>query len=343
MALFDSILEPVGKAMVFETIRPGLRKYVSKAGYQEVPYRMFGITFYALLSLFLFIYVGFVIPAFAKVSLGVAFAYYFFSAMGILAALAACAFMFIHFIFNMKIYSRTKELEQILPDYLTLVSTNLKGGMSFERALWDAIKPEFGILANEIGLVSKKVMTGNDIVDALNEFVLKYESPILRRNFQLIISEFQSGGQIVTVIDRVIANLKKTQLLKKELVASTVTYMIFIGALVTVVGPVLFALSYQLFFLIQGFMGTVAASSTTTQVSAIQLSAPDIKPGDFRLFSILAIVVIATGSGCITSVIEKGDLSGVVKYAPMYIMVALFMYFIASIALSSVFSSISLG
>jgi len=338
-----SILEPVGKALVFDSIRPGLRAYVKKAGYQEVPYKLFGIIFYAVATLFVILYVGFIVPEVTTNNPLLAFVLYFFSAIVVLALFAAIAILFLHFIFSMKIYNRTKELERILPDYLTLVSTNLKGGMSFEKALWDAIKPEFGVLANEIGLVSKKVMTGNEIVGALKEFVVKYDSPILRRNFQLIISEFQSGGKIVTVIDRVIDNLKKTQMLKKELVASTVTYMIFIGALVTVVAPVLFALSYQLFFLIQGFMGQVTATTVPGQAGALSLSAPEINPLDFRLFSVGALLIIAAGSGFITSVIEKGDLSGVTKYAPMYVIVSLAVYFVSSYVLSGVFSGLQIG
>ena len=338
--VLDSITEPVGKALIFDKIRPGLRAYVAKAGYQEVPYSMFGMVFYIVSGIFAAIFITLVLPAFSDIGFLQSFVLYFLSAIGILVVLTAVAILIIQFAFSMKISARTKELERILPDYLTLVSTNLKGGMSFERALWDAIKPEFGILAREIGLVSKKVMTGSEVTESLNEFINKYDSPILKRNFQLIVSEVESGGQIVTVIDRVIENLKKTDLLKKELVASTTTYMLFIGALVTVVGPVLFALSFQLFILIQGFMGGMDATPTTGQLAAIQLSAPDIDPADFRLFSVLAIVVISIGSACITSVIERGDLSGTLRYAPTYIIVALSLYFLSSFILEGIFSNI---
>lgn len=342
MGILDPILEPVGKAMVFESIRPGLRSYMAKAGFQEVPYVLFGQIFYALLGVFLAIYIPFISPKIQSDSFILFFTYHFFSVAGILALLAFFAIIFIHFYTNMRIYHRTKELEHILPDYLMLVSTNLKGGMAFEKALWDAIKPEFGVLANEIGLVSKKVMTGNEVVSALNEFVLKYESPILRRNFQLIIGEFESGGEITNVIDRIIQNLKKTQLLKKEMIASTVTYMLFISALVVAISPVLFALSYQLFFLIQGFMAVVATSASPAQ-GALQIAAPDIKAIDFQIFSVLAIVIIASGSAFITSIIEKGDFSAVIKYAPIYIISALIVYTISLFVLGNIFAGMNLS
>lgn len=245
MAFYDSILENFGSMFIPKGVRPGLKAYVMKAGYPDVPYLVFGKLFLLVLVVFYAVFVLGVVPMFRDAAIGAAFALYFFSAVAILFVLAIVMMLFFYFWTGIKIYERTKDLEIILPDYLTLVSTNLKGGMSFEKALWDAIKPEFGVLASEIGLVSKKVMTGNEVVDALNEFVRKYDSPILRRNFQLIIGELDSGGEIVKVIDRIIVNLKKTQILKKELAASTLTYMIFIGALVIVICPILFALSYQ--------------------------------------------------------------------------------------------------
>jgi hypothetical protein len=36
----------------------------------------------------------------------------------------------------------------------------LKGGMSFDASLWNSVKPEFGVLSEEIQLCTKKVMTG---------------------------------------------------------------------------------------------------------------------------------------------------------------------------------------
>ena len=105
-------------------------------------------------------------------------------------------------------------MEEKLADYLTFVSTNLKGGMSFENSLWSAIRPEFGLLAEEMGLVSKKVMTGGDLIESLSDFAKKYPSPILRRSMNLITSEIESGGKITEIMDRVIEDLKKSKITK---------------------------------------------------------------------------------------------------------------------------------
>ena len=77
----------------------------------------------------------------------------------------------------------------MLPDFLQAVASNLKGGLSFENSLLAAIKPRFSILANEMAEVSKKLMTGYDVSTALSELGQKYNSPMLRRSIDLMITE----------------------------------------------------------------------------------------------------------------------------------------------------------
>ena len=69
----------------------------------------------------------------------------------------------VYFYVDLKIFNRTKQVEAVLPEFLNMVSENLKGGMAFENALWSSIKPEFGVLGDEMRLTAKKVITGQDI------------------------------------------------------------------------------------------------------------------------------------------------------------------------------------
>ncbi len=336
-------LKKFGKAFIPKKIRPHLREYLLKAGVESVPYKVFGAFFWISTVLTYFIYITLFYP-WLKGTNTFLFGIYTFTAwVGVELLLVLISGGITYFYFNIKIYKRTKELEEKLPDYLTLVSTNLKGGMAFEEALWNAIRPEFGILAKEIGLVSKKVMTGREMEDVLEEFAKKYDSPILKRSLNLLIGEVSSGGEIADVLDRIIDNLKKTKTLKKEMASSTLTYMIFIGALVAVISPVLFALSFQLFQIISGFMGTVASNIGSAQGMSFNLEAPQVDYGDFKLFSAMSITVISVFSSMIISIIEKGDIKGGLKYIPVFLVVSLLVYFISSALLSAVFSGMALG
>lgn len=339
-------LAEIGQAFVPKRLRPNLRSYLFKAGIDEVPFTFFGGLFFSAVFVTIITYFGFlhkqIAGRYSTFVVGVAaLSYVFLVALGI----SIISILLLYFYFNIKIYNRTKLLEDKLVDYLSLVSTNLKGGLSFEKSLWVSIKPDFGILAKEIGLVSKKVMTGNDLVEALNEFSMKYDSPILKRSINLIVGEVESGGQIVNVIDKVIDNLRKTRLLKDEMAASTITYMIFIGSIVMVISPALFALSAQLLQIIIGFAAKIGGSMSGAGATAlpITISEVSIDPKDFIWFSRFAITSISVFSAFIISIIEKGDIKSGLRYVPLFTIVALVLYEIFNTVLSNVFGTFMMG
>lgn len=334
-------LDEFGKAFIPKKIRPGLGKYLGKAGIEEVPYRFFGIMFWMTAVITYLIYLPGIYPVIKQKPIIIFFILTFVLWFVIQALVAVLIIVSLSFYLNIKIYKRTKVLEDMLPDYLTLVSTNLKGGMNFEKSLWSAIKPEFGILAREIGIVSKRVATGNDVTEALSEFAEKYSSPILRRSIDLLKGEIQSGGRITGVIDNLVLNLKKTKALRQEMTAATLTYMIFMAAIVVFIMPALFALSKQLLSIILKFTARLSTSfQTASSASMFSFSAANINPDHFRIFSIVAIAIISIFSSMIISTIEKGDIKGGLRYIPMFLFGALIMYFILSAILGSMIGGI---
>ncbi len=333
-------LKEIGQAFVPKRFRPYLRNYLMKAGIDEVPYKFFGGLFFATVFITITTYFGFIQArisgTYPSITIGI-IAFTYISVLSLF--LSAVSILLIYFYLNIKIYRRTKLLESKLVDYFTLVSTNLKGGLSFEKSLWMSIKPEFGILAKEIGLVSKKVMTGNDLSEALIEFSMKYDSPILRRSMNLIIGEIESGGTIVKVIDKVIENLRKTNLLKEEMAASTITYMIFIGAIVMVISPALFALSAQLLQIVIGFANNIGSSlSTANTALPFSINSINVDMKDFRIFSYASLATISIFSALIISIIEKGNARNGLKYVPLFLSVSLFLFSVFDMLLTAIFS-----
>jgi len=327
-------LDDFGKAFIPTKIRPGLGKYLAKAGMDDIPYRFFGILFWVTAVITYFVYLPGIYPVIKHKAIIIFFILTFISWFLIQAFIALLIILSFYFYLNIKIYKRTKLLEDFLPDYLSMVSTNLKGGMNFEKALWAALRPEFGILANEIGVVSKRVATGNDVTEALQEFSEKYNSPILRRSIDLLKGELISGGSITGVIDNLVINLKKTKALKQEMVASTLTYMIFMAAIVIGIMPALFALSKQLLSIILKFGARISTSfQSATTSTMFKFSVANIDPYQFQLFSIVAISIIAIFSSMIISTIEKGDIKSGLKYIPLFWAGSLIMYFIFSVFL----------
>ena len=333
------ILEKLGQAFVFKKLRPHIRNYLLKAGFDDVPYHLFGLLFFvsAFFAILPFLVTHRAISDLNIIVVGMlSFLFWVLYQIVFIVMIVAITY----FYYNIKIYKRTQELEDRLPDYLTLVSTNLKGGLSFEKSLWAAIKPEFGILAKEITIVSKKVVTGNDVGEAMSEFAHKYNSPILKRSVNLLIGEIESGGKISDIIDKIILNLRKTRALKAEMAAATVSYMIFIGVIVTVISPGLFALSAQLLKIIIGFTSTLTGTASGTSPLPINFGEVSIKPENFRIFSILAIGTIAIFSSMIISIIEKGSIRGGIKYVPAFLFGAIIVFLVIAQILEGAFSSI---
>ena len=91
---------------------------------------------------------------------------------------------------------RKKEVEEVLPDYLQLVSANLNAGMPIDQALWYAVRERFGILNEEIEIIARKTLSGEDLEQALVEFSEKYDSEILKKSIVLLIEGLKAGGEL---------------------------------------------------------------------------------------------------------------------------------------------------
>ena len=327
MALKLIFLEEFGKAFVPKRAIPNLRRYLLKAGFSEVSYRFFGLLFYASALITTLIFVVFIYPYLKRFSLVEIYAYSFLGWFTVQLFFAALFILLVYFYLDLKIYHRTKKMEEQLPDFLQILSANLKGGMTFERALWAAVKPRFNVLGSEMAKASKKVMTGYDIGRALTELADTYDSLMLRRTMDLIISEVESGGNVAELIDRLVGNLKETKALKDEMSAAAIAYVIFISVIVVVISPLLFALSFHLLVLIINFVGQLSVATRGVTALPFLFSKVTADPGDFRLFSILTIFVISLFSSLIVSIVEKGDIRGGLKYIPIYVLGSISLYF----------------
>lgn len=328
-------LEPWGKALVPKKFRPDLRSYLLKAGFNEVPYKLFGLMFYVSLATTLLIYFLFIYPYVRKLFL---FEVSIYPVIGFTAAFLGWAIVesffailftaLVYFYLDLRIYSRTRKIEEQLADYLQVVSSNLKGGMTFERALWAAIKPRFGVLGKEMSVVSKKVMTGYELSKALTELTEKYGSSMLKRTVDLVISEAESGGNIAALIDRIVDNLKEAKELKAEMSAAAIAYIIFISMIILVIAPLLFAFALHLLSTVTTFINRVFVTVQRVPGLPFVFTKTEVAPADFKIFSMTAIVVLSLFSSMIVSIVEKGDIKGGLKYIPIYVFGSLASYFL---------------
>ena len=237
---------------------------------------------------------------------------------------------------DLKIFKRKIEIEDVLPDFLQLTASNIKAGLTIDRALWYAVRPRFGVLAREIETVAKQTMSGKDLKDALQGFVAKYNSNILKRSISLLIEGIGAGGEIGELLTKISTNIQETKIMKKEMAANVTTYVIFISFATVLAAPVLFALSGILIQVIQGLGSTFGATGATTNVGiGLSFTGAGIKYSDFRIFAVVILVMTSFFSSAIISTIQKGDIKSGFKNIPIFIISSISIYLVAQLILDS--------
>jgi pilus assembly protein TadC len=341
MSTYDSISE-FGKMVIPKSVRPKLRSYLYKAGIVSEPYYSLGVVFFFSIAITFVIWSLYIFPSTRLLS---SLEFFLWTFGSFLVGILGIIFVFggvSYFYLDLRIFKRTNQIEAVLADYLQVVSTNVKSGLSFEKSLWYAIKPKFGVLAFEMQIVLKKVMTGHDLADALKDFSNKYDSPMVQRAMGLLIGELDSGGKVSHIIDKVVINIKNNQRMKSEMASQVLTYMIFIGAVVVVISPALFALSFNLLSFIDQFVVKVLASTASGSSSPLPINPQDIDVERFEQFSYIAIALVSILSSLIIAILEKGDIRAGLKYVPMFLVGAMVCYFLFRLALQAIFGGLSL-
>ncbi len=313
-------VEEFGKAFIPKRFRPKLKEYLLKAGLTDVPYNLYGFFFYLSLIATYFIFIFLIFPKIKTLAGAYILIISFFSWLGIQLSIVAALGLIYYLFIEQIIYLRTQRMEDVLEDFLHVVSENLKGGLTLEESFWGAVKPEFGVLANEIQLTAKKVMTGEDVTVALKELSLKYNSPTLTRSLNLVIQSIEGGSKISEILDRIISNIKETKRLKKEMATTNLTYVIFVSFVVLAVAPGLFTLANQLLKILAHFSGgLIHGAGSGMPNTPINLGNISIDPDIFKKFSYYGVGLISLFASMIISIIRKGSIRAGLKLIPVYV------------------------
>jgi flagellar protein FlaJ len=227
---------------------------------------------------------------------------------------------------DIAIFKRRQKLEEVLPDFLQLTSSNIRAGMTIDQALWFAIRPRFGVLANEIEEVAKRTFAGEPLDMALQHFVRKFDSKILERSINLLIEGLRAGGEIGALLTKISSNIQETNIMKKEMAANVTTYVIFISFATVLAAPFLFGMAYQLIIVIQEVFSRVNIAPGAVSGFPVTISEGVISPGDFMTFAIVSLLITSLFSSMIISTIKKGNVKGGIKYVPIFMVSALTLF-----------------
>ncbi|MFH1770234.1 MAG: type II secretion system F family protein [archaeon] len=318
-----------------------LKDYLRKAGYEHMDEKDVSriIKRMAIISCFVISLVVLILLLVAQGGFFRIIVYLFSTWTAVFGFLLVLIWVLLYLYLDVKIFQRTKQLEEVLPDFLQLTSANMSAGMPIDQAMWYAVRPRFGVLAKEIEEVAKSTIAGEDLEKALTEFARKYNSPILTRTVNLIIEGMSAGGELAGLLGKIVLDIQELKLMRREISASITTYVIFITFATVVAAPFLFALSTQLLTIIQKIMGSIDLSEMPSGSFSIGLSGASIAIGDFKIFAVLAVLVSSFFSASIVSVIKNGNVKQGLKYIPIFMIISLIIYFFANMLVGGLMGS----
>ncbi len=285
------------------------------------------------LSVFLFsLFIGFLL---GKI--------YFISFWYIFIPSVVIIYLLLYFRITLARDKKVRLIEEALPDALQLMASNLKSGMTPDRALLLSARDEFGPLREEIEKVGQKVILGKNIGIALKEMANRVKSKRLIRAIELINSSLQSGGSLSVLLEATATELRDKFLTDNKIKANITMYIIFIFSAVAIISPVLFALSQYLIEVLKTTFAKVDLSAISTTAMPITISQIDISTDFVMMYIVIFMILNSYMTSGILGLINKGKTSEGVKYIVPMMGLALIIFFIASWVVRSTLGGLFLG
>ena len=121
---------------------------------------------------------------------------------------------------GLNVDAKAKFVEKVLPDALQLMSSNLRAGLTPDRALLLSSRPEFGPLSEELNKVGREIAVGKEIDKALMKMTERIRSEKLTKTMLLIVSGLRSGGELASLLDQTARNLRAQEFVDQKIRSS---------------------------------------------------------------------------------------------------------------------------
>ncbi|MFH0861862.1 MAG: type II secretion system F family protein [Candidatus Altiarchaeota archaeon] len=235
---------------------------------------------------------------------------------------------------TLNVSAKGRQVETALPDALQLMSSNIRAGLTTDKALLMSARPEFGALEEEIRRVGKETMAGRNLTDALSRMTLHIKSTDLSRTVELITNSIKSGGQLADLLDQTADDLRDQQIIQKEISASVLMYVLFIFIAIAIGAPMLFAMSSFLVDLLARNMAMISREMPKNFDGAakmpIKMTGLSISTEFIKQYAVISISISCIMGAMIMGLILKGEEKEGFKYVIIMLPLALIIFFAAS-------------
>ncbi len=223
--------------------------------------------------------------------------------------------------------SKGRFVESVLPDALQLMAMNLKAGMTTDRALLLAARPEFGPLEKELSKAGKQILSGKETRYALLEIQAKIKSETLDRTIRLIVQGLESGGELSDLLEQTADDIQNTRLIQQEVQANVLMYAIFIFFAAAIGAPMLFGISTYLVEVLSRQMAQVNIPEAVMSGIKIAQGRVAVSPQFLMMFTLASLTITSIFGSLIIGIVKKGDSKQGARYIPILLIISFSVFF----------------
>ena len=250
--------------------------------------------------------------------------------------------MFLIHLYSM-ISIRSETAEAVFPDFLYLISSNIRSGMIPFQAFGAAIKPELGILAYEAKKAYEVASATNSITSAFKYLTTRIKSNSIEKFSVIFERTINAGGQAADVIKDYADDLRKLVDLKDELGSQTKGYVAFLLFITAIILPFLVGVSVHYIRVLttmsnitpgaEGESQTTGVEGFSGSGNAAKLGGASfnvkITPEEFTFIASIFVLITTLSTSLLIGLVRKGELLRGIKYFPFLALSAFFVLFIS--------------
>ena len=246
--------------------------------------------------------------------------------VGISFAALVLVFFIFYFLLYISVEDRRKRVERVLPDMLQMVSANTRAGVTPIVALRMAARPEFGPLEDEIKYATTKALGTESFTDALLGMSETIKSEVLERTIGLFAASMRSGGNLASLLDLVAEEIREAQELRRELIAGTSMYIIFILFTMIIGMPLLLSISIQFVSMVESMQAKGSGGEFAHELG-LAIQAP-ISATFIEQAALVSLIFTALFASMLVGVIHDGSEWYGLRYAPLFIIASSLIFFL---------------
>ncbi len=244
--------------------------------------------------------------------------------------------------------SRASKVEEVLPDFLSLMASNVRSGLTPDKALIVSARDELVPLTAAVNKAGKHSITGMPLEQVIMGICEHIKSTVLEKSIRMIVEGLHSGGDMSELLEKTALDIRKFRSVRREINSIILNYVLFIVAAVTFGAPLLYGVStflVDIMLLIRSKIGSTGAQGMSSMSGSVSIFKGKLMftPEAVALFATAAIVITVFFGCMAVGVMSSGRRVDGLKYFPLLTLIALGILFGIRFALSTVLGGMLAG